>query len=77
MIVFPIAKINIGLRITGKRSDGYHNIETIFYPVRFCDALEFVVSDRPIEKDSLNVTGIDTGCEPENNLVIKALLKST
>jgi len=75
MIVFPNAKINIGLRITGKRPDGYHNIETVFYPVSLCDALEFVVPNRPIEKDQLEVTGIDTGCEPDKNLVIKALLK--
>src|ERR1035437_10040242 len=51
MIVFPNAKINIGLRITGNRSDGYHDIETIFYPVRLTDALEFVVSDQSIHKD--------------------------
>ncbi len=75
MIVFPNAKINIGLRITGKRPDGYHNIETVFYPVSLCDALEFVVPDRPIEKDQLEVTGIDTGCEPDKNLVIKTLLR--
>ena len=62
MIVFPIAKINIGLRITGKRSDGYHNIETIFYPVGLSDALEFVVSDpSDIRKICLQYTGINTG----------------
>ena len=44
MIVFPKAKINLGLRITGKRNDGYHDIETVFYPVNLCDALEFVAS---------------------------------
>jgi 4-diphosphocytidyl-2-C-methyl-D-erythritol kinase len=75
MIVFPNSKINIGLRITGKRSDGYHNIETIFYPVGLCDALEFVVPDQQITKDIINVTGIDTGGEPDDNIVIKALLK--
>ena len=46
MIVFPKAKINLGLHITGKRPDGYHNIETMFYPVGLCDALEFVISDQ-------------------------------
>ena len=51
MIIFPKAKINIGLRITGKRPDGYHDIETIFYPVGLCDALEFVVSDQKAQKD--------------------------
>jgi 4-diphosphocytidyl-2-C-methyl-D-erythritol kinase len=75
MIVFPNAKINIGLRITGKRTDGYHDIETILYPVRLCDALEFVVPDQPIIKDNLKVTGINTGRGPDDNLVIKTLLK--
>lgn len=35
MITFPNAKINIGLNITEKRPDGYHNLETIFYPIKF------------------------------------------
>ena len=75
MIVFPNAKINIGLRITGKRSDGFHNIETMFYPVRFSDALEFVIQDQEVTKDVLTVTGLYTGSEPNDNLVIKTLLK--
>jgi len=75
MIVFPTAKINLGLRITGKRNDGYHDIETIFYPVGPYDALEFVTSDKPGDKDILITTGISTGCDPEENLVIKALRK--
>jgi len=45
MIVFPNCKINLGLRITGKRADGYHNIETIFYPVPLNDALEIIPSE--------------------------------
>ena len=75
MIVFPKAKINIGLRITGKRPDGYHDIETIFYPVSLCDALEFVVSDQQAHKDILIVTGINTGSNPDDNLVIKTIKK--
>jgi 4-diphosphocytidyl-2-C-methyl-D-erythritol kinase len=75
MVVFPNAKINIGLRITGRRPDGYHDIETIFYPVRLSDALEFVVPDQTIIKDILKVTGIDTGRIPDDNLVIKTHLK--
>lgn len=46
MILFPPAKINLGLRVTGKRQDGFHNIESIFYPVPMCDVLEFTASDR-------------------------------
>jgi 4-diphosphocytidyl-2-C-methyl-D-erythritol kinase len=75
MIFFPEAKINIGLRITGKRPDGYHNIETIFYPVALSDALEFVIAEKLTDKDNLRVSGIDTGGEPGNNLVMKAVIK--
>ena len=75
MIVFPNAKINIGLRITGKRPDGFHNIETLFYPVGLCDALEFVVSDKQTGKDIFVSTGIDTASKPHDNLVIKTILR--
>ncbi len=75
MIVFPKSKINLGLRITGKRTDGYHNIETLFYPVGLSDALEFVISADSGNKDILTVTGINTGSKMEDNLVTKALLK--
>jgi len=71
MIVFPKAKINIGLRITGKRHDGYHDIETLFYPVSLSDALEFVESTDPINRDILTVTGINLGSKPEDNILIK------
>ena len=74
MIVFPNAKINIGLRVTSKRSDGYHDIETVFYPVRLSDALEFVISGQSIEKDILTVTGIDTLNGSDDNLVIKTVV---
>ena len=46
MIVFPNAKINIGLNITERRPDGYHNLETIFYPLMIRDALEAIESDQ-------------------------------
>ena len=68
MISFPNAKINIGLNVVSKRGDGYHNLETIFYPVQLSDALEFVTS----EKIQLSNTGIKIGGSPEDNLVIKA-----
>ena len=73
MVVFPKAKINIGLRITRKRDDGFHDIETLFYPITLCDALEFVVSDKKQDKDMLVLTGIETGGIPEDNLVLKAV----
>jgi len=75
MIVFPIAKINLGLHITAKRSDGYHDIESIFYPVLLCDALELVIADKQEGIDYLTCTGINTGSDPENNLVTKTARK--
>ncbi len=75
MISFPKAKINLGLRILKKRPDGFHNIETIFYPVGISDALEFVVSNELIDSDLLTVSGINISALPENNLVIKTVKK--
>jgi 4-diphosphocytidyl-2-C-methyl-D-erythritol kinase len=75
MVTFPKAKINIGLRITGKRPDGFHEIETLFYPVSLCDALEFVVAEDQKGRDILTVTGIAPGDNPQDNLVMKAVKK--
>ena len=44
MLAFPNIKINLGLSITEKRPDGYHNLETVFYPVALEDALEIRTS---------------------------------
>ncbi|MDR2680257.1 MAG: 4-(cytidine 5'-diphospho)-2-C-methyl-D-erythritol kinase [Tannerella sp.] len=68
MICFPNAKINLGLHITGKRSDGFHNIETIFYPVPLTDALEAVRADG----SSFTQTGLKLDTEAGDNLVMKA-----
>ena len=46
MITFPCAKINLGLNIVAKRDDGYHDLETVFYPVPLFDALE--IHGRPV-----------------------------
>jgi len=75
MISFPGAKINIGLRVLSRRADGYHDIETFFYPVGLCDALEFVVPPANPDEDELTVTGIDINTRPDRNLIIKALKK--
>ena len=68
MVVFPNAKINLGLNIIEKRLDGYHNIESCFYPIPFTDALEV------IESESLSFTssGIDIPGSLDDNLCLKA-----
>ena len=70
MITFPNAKINIGLNITARRPDGYHNIETLFYPIALCDVLEIILSHSA--DTSLSITGIEVDGDKEQNLVIKA-----
>lgn len=74
MIVFPNAKINIGLNVVSKRDDGYHNLETIFYPVKLTDVLEFIEA----EETKLTASGNQIEGAPENNLILKAfhLLKA-
>ena len=75
MLVFPNTKINIGLNITEKRTDGFHNLETVFYPISLSDVLEFVETK---EKTTFTNTGIYIDIPPEKNLVLKAynLLKT-
>lgn len=68
MILFPNAKINIGLNILSRREDGFHNLETIFYPLAVRDALEVV------EADQLKFTssGLEIPGNPTDNLCLKA-----
>lgn len=70
MVLFPNAKINIGLNILRKRGDGYHDIETLFYPIGLKDALEYV------EKGGSGVnfvgSGLNLDIDPEQNIVVKA-----
>lgn len=75
MLVFPKAKINLGLRITGKRHDGYHDIETLFYPVSLCDALEIVRGPEGSESDTLTITGNSIPGTPDDNIVLKSVRK--
>ena len=71
MIDFPNAKINIGLNIKGKRNDGFHNIETIFYPLALSDILEIQVeSDN--DSSTLTNTGLTVDTPEESNIVFKA-----
>jgi len=68
MVVFPNAKINLGLFVTERRNDGYHNLETVFYPVKAEDVLEIV----PAEKTSINISGLPVAGDTGSNLVLKA-----
>lgn len=68
MILFPNAKINLGLRITSRRPDGYHDIVTVMTPVPWCDILELT----PGTADSLTVSGRMVDCPQESNLVWRA-----
>lgn len=72
MICFPNAKINLGLNIVSKRSDGYHNLETVFYPVPIKDALEIIVNKEQ-SSDTFIEAGIKVDSSPESNLAMKAL----
>ena len=70
MVLFPNAKINIGLNIVERRADGYHNIETVMCPVKWCDILEIVPAQG--NETTLTTTGRAVNCPPEKNLVMKA-----
>lgn len=74
-ICFPLAKINLGLNIVERRPDGYHNLETVFYPVPISDALEIqeMSQEFPSEVDcDLKVTNISIEGDEQKNLVVRA-----
>lgn len=68
MISFPNAKINLGLHVVERRSDGYHNLESLFYPVELCDILEVI----PGERFGFQSTGLTIKGPEEENLVVRA-----
>lgn len=71
MVTFPNAKINLGLDILDRRTDGYHDISTVMVPVPWCDILEVVPAKDG--RDSLTTTGRQVDCPPEKNLVMRAV----
>lgn len=74
MIVFPNAKINIGLNIVDVRTDGYHDIETVFVPVGFSDILEVITPQEQVPGGLVwNSDGIDVNVPVEKNLCVRAL----
>ena len=75
MINFPCAKINLGLNIVGQRADGYHDLETVFYPIPLTDALEIKLMDDAFPSEyhcDLKVTGTQVLGNEQDNLVVKA-----
>ena len=68
----PNAKINLGLNIVEKRPDGYHNLETIFYPINLQDALEVTRRENNDKEYTLHISGSPLEGEPEDNLVVQA-----
>jgi len=69
MLCFPNAKINLGLHVVEKRKDGYHHIETCFYPISLHDALEIV----PASEFSFTQVGLSLNSSLSDNLVMRAL----
>ncbi len=76
MVSFPNSKINLGLRITAKRNDGFHDIESLFYPLPLADAAEIIISSDPTAGESNLFECIQSGLpvpgDPQDNLCIKA-----
>lgn len=74
MICFPNAKINLGLHVTEKRTDGFHNIETVFYPVGWNDALEIIETTNSSSEFNLQLSGLPIHGDLQDNLLYKAYL---
>jgi 4-diphosphocytidyl-2-C-methyl-D-erythritol kinase len=70
MILFPNAKINLGLNIFRKRDDGYHELETVFYPIGLKDGLEFIENRK--NTTVFSRSGMPLNIDPEENIVMKA-----
>ena len=82
MIIFPNCKINLGLQIIRRRNDGYHDLQTVFYPAKIYDALEVIQDPGESMKKiqgklgtewlQFDCTGLDVGNDPASNLCVKA-----
>lgn len=69
MITYPNTKINLGLHVRFKREDGFHEIDSVFYPVQWCDALEVCRADNGIKS---SFSGLKIGGDSKDNLIEKA-----
>lgn len=74
MLVYPNAKINIGLHVVEKRPDSYHNLKTVFYPIPLCDELqvETCTDTQGTNSCTLEVSGLNVAGASDDNLVTKA-----
>jgi 4-diphosphocytidyl-2-C-methyl-D-erythritol kinase len=73
MICFPTCKINLGLRITNKREDGFHALETVFFPISIKDALEIIIEpDTNAAPITFTSSGLAINGDPSDNLCFKA-----
>lgn len=72
MLLYPNAKINIGLYVTQKRPDGFHNLETVFYPIPLCDILELNPLSDKWGTCEFKESGISLDCADDANLVVRA-----
>ncbi len=68
MIMFPHAKINLGLQVIEKRLDGFHNIVSCLYPIKWCDVLEIIEDN----EQRFSSSGLDIPGNPDENLCLKA-----
>lgn len=73
MVYFPPAKLNLGLHILGKRPDGYHDLESVFLPLRWTDMLEVTLNDAvPAGEARFEWSGLDIPGNASDNLVTRA-----
>lgn len=72
MIRYPKSKINLGLHVTEKRSDGYHNIETVFHCIDWTDVIEILPGPKHSRGIEIHVSGLPVSGKHSDNLIVKA-----
>jgi len=74
VLIFPNCKINLGLNIIRKRTDGYHDLETVFYPLPVTDALEIITAEKTTAQTGIvfSSSGLNIDGNTESNLCVKA-----